>query len=386
MTDGPRLADAALLERLVAFDTTSSLSNLPLADFIADYLDRPGVRIERLPSESGTKANLLVRAGPERDDGAGLTLSGHMDVVPAEEPEWRSPPFELTRVGETYVGRGTADMKGALALAVNRLAGSDPARLRRPLALLFTYDEEVGTLGARRFAESAGPAPALPRDVVIGEPTSLRVVRLHKGMIRLQLDFSGRAAHSGYPHLGRNAIEPAARAIAALADLRLELESERPPHGEHFPEVPFAALNVGVVSGGSAINVIPDRCTVQVGIRLLPEMRADAMIERVRDTVTAALPDEPFRLTPLGESPAMMLDEHAALHRELCGMVGQQGTESVAFATDAGWLQRVGLRCAVFGPGSIEVAHRPNEFLPIAEFERAGGVLDELIHRRCLAQ
>jgi acetylornithine deacetylase len=150
--------------------------------------------------------------------------------------------------------------------------------------------------------------------------------------------------------------------------------------------VPFAALNVGVVSGGSAINVIPDRCTVQVGIRLLPEMRADAMIERVRDTVTAALPDEPFRLTPLGESPAMMLDEHAALHRELCGMVGQQGTESVAFATDAGWLQRVGLRCAVFGPGSIEVAHRPNEFLPIAEFERAGGVLDELIHRRCLAQ
>jgi acetylornithine deacetylase len=284
------------------------------------------------------------------------------------------------------VGRGAADMKGFLALAINRLARLDSARLRRPLALLLTYDEEVGTLGARRFAESGRTPPGLPRDVIIGEPTSLRVVRLHKGMIRLQLAFRGRAAHSGYPHLGRNAIEPAARAIAALAALRAELEAERPPHGEHFPEVPYPALNVGVVSGGSAVNVIPDRCTVQVGIRLLPEMKAEAMTERVRATVADALPGEPFELTELGESPAMMLDEHAALYRELCDLVGQHGTESVAFATDAGWLQTVGLRCAVFGPGSIEVAHRPNEFLPLAEFERAGEILDDIIRRRCLAE
>jgi acetylornithine deacetylase len=276
-------------------------------------------------------------------------------------------------------------MKGFLALAVNRLARLDPARLRRPLALLLTYDEEVGTLGARRFAEHKDEAPALPRDVIIGEPTSLRVVRLHKGMIRLQLAFRGRAAHSGYPHLGRNAIEPAARAIGALAALRVEMEAERPAHGEHFPEVPYAALNVGLINGGSAVNVIPDRCTVQIGIRLLPEMKAEEMAGRVCAAVADALPGEPFELTSLGESPAMMLDAQAALHGELCAMVGQHGTESVAFATDAGWLQTVGLRCAVFGPGSIEVAHRPNEFLPIAEFERAGEILDEIVRRRCLA-
>jgi acetylornithine deacetylase len=385
MSDGPLLTDAALLERLVAFDTTSRLSNLPLADFVSDYLDRPAVRVEKMGSQDGAKANLIIRAGSEQEDGEGLTLSGHMDVVPADEPEWRSAPFTLTRAGETYVGRGAADMKGFLALAINRLARLDQARLRHPLALLLTYDEEVGTLGARHFAERRGEAPALPRDVIIGEPTSLRVVRLHKGMIRLQLAFHGRAAHSGYPHLGRNAIEPAARAIGALAALRLEMEAERPAHGEHFPEVPYAALNVGLVSGGSAVNVIPDRCTVQIGIRLLPEMKAEEMTERVRAAVAKALPGEPFELTSLGESPAMMLDERAALHRELCGMVGQQGTESVAFATDAGWLQTVGLRCAVFGPGSIEVAHRPNEFLPIAEFERAGELLDDIIRRRCLA-
>ena len=384
MSDASLLTDAELLARLVAFDTTSQLSNLPLADFVSDYLDRPSVRVETMQSQDGAKANLIARAGPDRDDGEGLTLSGHMDVVPADEPEWRSAPFTLTRAGETYVGRGTADMKGFLALAINRMAGLDPAHLRRPLALLLTYDEEVGTLGARRFAERREQAPTLPRDVIIGEPTSLRVVRLHKGMIRLQLAFRGRAAHSGYPHLGRNAIEPAARAITALAALREAMEEERPPHGEHFPEVPYPALNVGVVSGGSAMNVIPDRCTVQVGIRLLPGMKAEEMTGRVRATVAAALPGEAFELSALGESPAMMLDEHAALHQDLCGIVGQHGTESVAFATDAGWLQTVGLRCAVFGPGSIEVAHRPNEFLPIAEFERAGELLEDIIRRRCL--
>lgn len=385
MTGVARLTDAALLERLVAFDTTSHLSNLPLVDFVADYLDRAGIVVERRASPEGSKANLLVRAGPEPENGRGLTLSGHTDVVPAEEREWRSDPFKLTLSGEMWIGRGAADMKGFLALAINRVAAQDPARLRHPLALLLTYDEEVGTIGARHFAESPDASDALPRDVVIGEPTSLRVVRLHKGMLRLRLVFHGRAAHSGYPHLGRNAIEPAGRAIAALAELRLTMERERPPHGEHFPEVPYAALNVGVVNGGSAANVIPDRCTVQLGIRLLPGMKAEEMTARIGEAVAAALPEERFDLAAVSESPAMILEEDAPLHRELGALVGQEGTESVAFATDAGWLQRAGYRCVIFGPGSIEVAHRPNEFVPIAELERAGTLLDDLIRRRCLA-
>ena len=384
MSATAKLSDAALLERLVAFDTTSRLSNLPLVEFVSEYLDRRDVSITRLASPDGTKANLVVRTGPESADGSGLTLSGHMDVVPAEEPDWSSDPFNLTRSGDTWVGRGAADMKGFLALAINRIAALDPTRLRRPLALLLTYDEEVGTVGARRFAETADASVAIPLDVVIGEPTSLRVVRLHKGMLRIQLVFHGRAAHSGFPHLGRNAIEPAARSIAALAELRATMERERPAHGEHFPEVPYAALNVGVVQGGSAANVIPDRCTVQLGIRLVPGMEAEEVAERIREAVTGALPDERFDLTIPSESPAMILDEGAALHRELSSLVGQTETEGVAFATDAGWLQRVGYRCVIFGPGDIKVAHRANEFVPIAELERVGMVLDELIRRRCL--
>ena len=376
--------DRALLARLVAFDTTSHLTNLPLVEFLADYLDRPGVRVERNDSADGRKANLVVRAGPSRDDRTGLVLSGHTDVVPALEADWRSDPFQLTDVEGGYAARGAADMKGFLALAANRVAAFDTAKATHPLVLLFTYDEEIGTLGARRFAET-GNAGQLPREVIIGEPTRLRVVRAHKGMLRLRLSFTGRAAHSGYPHLGRNAIEPAARAVVALAALQRQLETERPPHAEQFPEVPFAAINVGTIAGGSAVNVIPDRCEAQLGIRLLPGMSADAFAERVRGTVAAALGDEPFGLEQVSLSPAMIAPPELGVYRQLRTEMAQTAEHSVMFATDGGWLERAGFHCVLFGPGSIEVAHRANEFVPAVELIRAGEVLDAVIRQRCLA-
>ncbi len=376
------LPDSALLGRLVGFDSTSRESNLPLADFICDYLERPGVRIARNPSADARKTNLLIQIGPEGREG--LTLSGHMDVVPAEEAEWQSDPFRLKDEGERLVGRGTADMKGFLALAMNRLAALEPPTVKHPLALLFTYDEEIGTLGARRFTESWTGTAAMPQDVIVGEPTSLRIVRLHKGMLRLRLGFVGVAAHSGFPHLGRSAIEPAARAIVSLSQLRRALENERPPNGEHFPEVPFTALNVGTVNGGSAANVIPDRCVIELGIRLLPGTKAEVVAERVRETVQQALPEESFSLELVSESPAMMLEADADIHHSLCALVGQRESLGVAFATDAGWLQRVGFRCLLFGPGDIKVAHRANEFVPVAEFRRAAGLLEDIVRRRCL--
>jgi acetylornithine deacetylase len=306
-----------------------------------------------------------------------------MDVVPANEPDWRSDPFSLTESDGRYAGRGTADMKGFLALAANRMAALDLATLRRPLALLFTYDEEVGTLGARRFIETFGAIAQVPRDTIIGEPTSLRVVRAHKGMIRLALRFTGKAAHSGYPHLGRSAIEPAAGAMVALAALRKELEAQRPMHGEVFPQVPFVALNIGTVAGGSAHNVIPDRCDVELGIRVLPGMTVEDIAHLVREAVRGAV-DQPFALDAVSDSPALLLDPDAPIHRRVCDAVGQHDTHSVMFATDAGWLQRAGFDIVLFGPGSIEDAHRANEFLPIDEFRRAGTVLDQVIRRSCV--
>jgi acetylornithine deacetylase len=383
----PILPDAGLLGRLIAFDTTSRNSNLPLADFLCDYLDRPGIRISRVPSADGTKTNLVAWVGPEpTGDRRGLVLSGHMDVVPAEEDGWTSDPFTLTDGGDRWVARGSCDMKGFLALATNLAAEAVNAGTetwRAPLALVFTYDEEVGTLGAKRLTESFPEAAALPRSAVIGEPTSLRVVRTHKGHFKLRVILHGISAHSGYPHLGANAIEPAGRVIGALAALRRELEAETPLNRELFPEVPFVPLNVGTVHGGSAINVVPDRCVVEVGVRPLPGIASSELIERVSQTVRAAAAPFIPEVELLSDSPPLLLDEAAPIHRHLCALMGQRAGASVSFATDAGWLQQLGLDCAIFGPGSIEVAHKPNEHLPKDEFAAARGLLARTIHHFC---
>lgn len=379
------LSDAGLLGRLIAFDTTSHNSNLPLADFLCDYLDRPGVRIGHNPSADGGKTNLVVRVGPEpAGDRRGLVLSGHMDVVPAGEEGWRSDPFTLADEGDRWVARGACDMKGFLALAANLAAEARPERLRAPLVLLFTYDEEVGTLGAKRFTETWPEADALPRSAIIGEPTSLRVARAHKGHFKMRVTFHGTPAHSGYPHLGVNAIEPAGRVIVALERLRRELEAEAAPNRELFPEVPFVPLNVGTVHGGSAINVVPDRCAVELGVRPLPGIASEELVERVVRAIREAATLEP-EIELLSDSPPLLLDEAAPIHRHLCALTGQSAGASVSFATDAGWLQRLGMDCAVYGPGSIEVAHKPNEFLPKSDLAAARGTLERTLQRFCEA-
>jgi len=380
-----RLTDEELLRRLVAFDSSTGRSTAEIAGFVCEYVDRPGVRITRNPAPEGENANLVIAAGPDDRSRRGLVLSGHLDTVPAGEPGWRSDPFTLTRAADRYVGRGTCDMKGFLALALNRFAAVDPARLRRQLVLIFTYDEELGTLGARRLAETWPDPEALPRAGIVGEPTSLRVVRMHKGHLKLRLRLEGAPAHSAYPHLGRNAIEQAGAAIVALADLRHTLERERSATGRYFGEVPHATLNVARVSGGVAINVVPEQCVVEIGVRLLPGMGTPEMVERVRGAVARAVGRNGFELELVGDSPPLLLDPDAGLHEALCRRMGQRESIGVSFATDAGWLQRLGLECVVFGPGAIAEAHRPNESLPVAEFVRAGELLEELVRDACAA-
>jgi acetylornithine deacetylase len=383
------LSDAVLLARLVAFDSTSRNSNLPLADFLCGYLDRPGIRVRRNPSPGGDKVNLIFELGPEadpeREDGRpGLVLSGHMDVVPAEEPEWESDPFTLADRGDRWVGRGACDMKGFLALAANLALAASGRRLAHPLALLFTYDEEVGTLGARRLVDSCPEARALPASVVIGEPTGLRVVRAHKGHMTMRITLHGRSAHSGYPHLGSNAIEPAGEVIAALTRLRRELAAEGAPHAELFPEVPFVPLNVGRVQGGAAINVVPDRCIVELGLRALPGVDSRRLAERVEQAARAAAAPFVPDVEVLADSPPLLVPEEAPLLRRLCSLVGQGESATVSFATDAGWLQRLGMDCVLFGPGSIDAAHRPNEHVPKADLATARAVLERAIEGCCL--
>lgn len=394
------LSDEALFARLVSMDTTSFRSNREMYGFLAEYLDRPGVRITENPSPDGSKANLVVEMGPQLDgaDGLGedgrcpgLTLSGHMDVVPAGEG-WTSEPFELTDRGDRWVARGSADMKGFVALAANAFARREPASLTAPLALVFTYDEELGCLGAGHFAETWPRDHLLPRATVIGEPTSLRAMRMHKGHFKVRLTFHGLSAHSGYPHLGANAVEPAGHVIAALSELRAELSRERPPGSDFFPDTPYVAFNLASVHGGSAINVVPDRCVVELGFRLLPGMEAEPVLARVREAARRGM--ERLRALPtygevrceieeLGGSPPMHLREEAPVYRTVCGRTGQTETHSACYGTDGGWFSTRGMDCVIFGPGSIEVAHKPDEFIPKDEFYQGREHVEGLIDTFC---
>jgi acetylornithine deacetylase len=368
------LPDLELFRRLVAIDSTSAISNLPIANALADYVDGKAVAIELVRSDEEEKANLLIRFGPEGE--GGLILSGHMDAVPAKETTWESDPFTLTEREDRYVGRGAADMKGFLAAATNAAIAAES--LRKPLYLLFTYDEEVGTLGARQFAKAWDRARPLPRHCIIGEPTSFRPVRTHKGHLKLRITVTGKSAHSGYPHLGDNAIEKALPVVEGLSQLRAELEAERSEHSALYPDAPYVPLNIATIRGGTAVNIVPDRCEIEVGIRLLPGMTTEAIVNRIE-----AILDGKPALHVISDSPPMLLDKSSEIYQAVLPHAVTGRPESVSFASDAGWLQSLGIECLLFGPGAIEVAHRANEFSPKDEFHRAGGILSELIARFC---
>lgn len=380
------LSDRELLAQLIAFDSTSANSNVPIADFICDYLDSRTCEMQRIPFTEEGKVILVVRIKPikkpKRED-AGVILSGHLDVVPATEPEWTSDPFQLTEKEDALVGRGACDMKGFVALAVNQARRAMDRRLSAPLVLILTCDEELGTRGAQHLVNTWTPPFPLPKSAIIGEPTSLEVVRMHKGQLSMRLVFKGKTAHTGYPDLGINAIDPAARAINALNELGKQLRAEPTPASEHFPETPFVALSVTVIQGGTATNIVPDRCEVSFGIRTMPGMRHEPFVERIRNVLDGVGDLGNYELEIVGYSPPLLTEEDTPINRYLSNLVRQNRTIGKSYASDAGPLSQLGLDCVLFGPGNIEVAHKPNEFLPKSEFTRARELLEQTVRQFC---
>ena len=263
------LSDLDLMARLVSFDTTSATRRptRPLGDLVCDYLDHPGIRVSRFDC-GDDQENLCFETGPEScGDGAGLLLCGHVDVVPATEPEWTGDPFIVRIEGDRAIGRGVCDMKGFDAVAINlmrerALAGGGST----PLGLLLTCNEEIGTVGAGRFVEQWGDRP-LPERTIVGEPTSERVVRGHKGHLSISIQVGGRGCHTGFPDRGVNAIERTIPVLEAIRGLRAEMVEERTGTSDLFPDTPHPVLTVAAIDAGSAINVMPDRSTLRVGAR-----------------------------------------------------------------------------------------------------------------------
>jgi acetylornithine deacetylase len=378
-----------LLAALVAIDTTSREPNLPLLDLIEDRVDGLAADAFRIPDPTGTKANLVVRFGPDRP--GGVVLSAHTDCVPVDGQLWSSDPFTLTRVDDRVVARGTADMKGFLACCVAatpRLAAAD---LQAPVWFAFSYDEELGALGAQFLVPAMQDAGADPDAVLVGEPTSMEPVIAHKSVRSFQYTFTGRPAHSSQPDAGGNAVVAAARVAAFVDDLATELQGEvdtrfDPPH---------TTFNVATIAGGTAINIIPDRCVLTFEYRALPSEDGPDLGDRVeafaRDTVLPALqrtcPEATLDITIPTPLPALHPEEDGAAERLARALTGTTAPARTApFGTDAARFQQVGWSTVVCGPGNIEVAHRPDEWIGLDQLDRCRAMLDALAARLAAPQ
>jgi len=375
-----------LLERLISFPTVSRDSNLELINFIRDYLAAQGIQSRLYVDASGVKANLFATIGPA--DRGGVLLSGHTDVVPVDGQVWMTDPFTMTKRNGRAYGRGTADMKGFIACALAAARRAARLSLAAPLHLAFSYDEEVGCLGVRSLIDSMEGWVIRPRFCIVGEPTLLQTAIGHKGKLALSCVCSGHAAHSSNPDRGINAIHLANDLIARLR----ERQDQIVQHGTRDPDydVPYTSLHVGVIRGGTALNIVPDHCELAFEIRHLAADAPSSIVDGLREDAARIVDRSRRREIPAGRIDLDITNEYPGLDtpvdHELVSLVaeltGLPGTIKVAFGTEGGLFSgRLNIPTVVCGPGSVDQAHKPNEFVEIEQLRRCDAILDALLVR-----
>lgn len=371
-----------ILADLIAFPSVSSDSNLDMIAYLAERLEDCGARVEVLSDESGTKANLWATLGAEVD--GGIVLSGHTDVVPVTDQDWSSDPFRMEeRDGHLY-GRGACDMKGFIAACLALAPQLATQVGTRPLHFAFTYDEEVGCIGAGQLAEALKARDISPIIAIIGEPTNMRVVEGHKGCYEYTTRFQGLEAHGSAPEMGVNAIEYAVRYAGRLLELRDQLPRMAPPDSRFEP--PWTTLNIGALRGGNAHNVIAPRA--QLDWEMRPVQGDDAIFvkdairiycdEVLLPSMRAVHPGATIETEVVGEVAGLVPTEANEARRLLTKLTGANSAEFVPFGTEAGIFQALGIDVAVCGPGSIQQAHKANEFLSLDQLQQCLGMLERL--------
>ncbi|KHJ66528.1 acetylornithine deacetylase [Pantoea rodasii] len=381
------ITSRTLLEKLVAFDTTSRESNLALIDFVWRYLGDLGVSCELIHNDERSKANLYARLGPSGK--GGVMLSGHSDVVPVDGQRWSVPPFALTERDGKLFGRGTADMKGFIACMLAAVPYFLSQPLTQPLHLAISYDEEVGCLGVRSLLEALAQRPDKPDICLIGEPTELQPVLGHKGKLGVRCEVQGAACHSAYAPQGVNAIEYAAKLIH-----RLTLMSERlaaPERQDARFDPPFTTVQTGVIHGGRALNIVPAECIFDYEVRTLPQDDAQQVADELAHyaqhelvpQMQAINKDTAIRFTAISGYPGLYTaaDSHAA--QLLTYLTSSDAFSTVAFGTEGGLFDQAGITSVVCGPGSMAQGHKPDEFISIAQLDACDAMLRRLAEWMC---
>lgn len=374
-------ATLAILRQLVAFPTVSSDSNLTLIAWVEDFLTARGVSHWRV-NEGPGKASLLARIGPDLP--GGIVLSGHTDVVPVKDQPWTSDPFTLTARGDAWYGRGTADMKTFLALALAHVEQFKAHATGRPVWLAFSHDEEIGCLGAAPMAQALQAVKAEPALVIVGEPTEMQLVGAHKGIVSFETIITGREAHSSMPEQGVNAVMLMGELIATLNHIAADARMRRDPTSG-FPS-PYTTVHVGVVEGGTARNIIPRHARICWEVRPLPGEDVTALLAPFYARV-AELERLMQQVDPTTNIVTRQLTNVHGLHAEpadaphmalACRLAQRNAADAVSYGTEGGIFQHHGLPVVVCGPGSIDQAHQPDEFITGAQLSLGIAFMERL--------
>ena len=367
-----------LLDTLIGFPTVSRDSNLDLIEFVRIYLAARGISSELFMDASGRKANLFATVGPK--DRGGIMLSGHTDVVPVDGQNWSSDPFRMIERNGALYGRGTADMKGFIAAALAAADRASQRPLRSPLHLALSYDEEIGCVGVRSMIDAMVHWKVRPRLCIVGEPTMLRPAVGHKGKTALHARCTGQAIHSALAPHGVNAIYLATDLIQRVRALQHQIECSGPRDADF--DVPYTTLHVGVIRGGVALNIVPDHCELELEIRNMPDEPAQRLVEAIRAEAAkvATVPRSGIELTIINDYPALATPGDSEVVALVSGATGEHQRIKVGFGSEAGLFSaQLGIPSVVCGPGSINDAHRANEFVSIDQLARCDAMLETVL-------
>ncbi|MEM9850771.1 MAG: acetylornithine deacetylase [Pseudomonadota bacterium] len=371
-----------MLAKLVSFDTTSAKTNLPLIEWVADYLDGHGVVPVILPSDDGIHANLYAHVGPEEP--GGVILSGHTDVVPVTGQAWDSDPWVVTERDGRYYGRGTCDMKGFLAIAL--AAVPTMGSLDRPIQLALSYDEEVGCLGCVPMVKAIAALPHRAEMCIVGEPSMMKAVTGHKGSIGYTTHVRGYEVHSSLVHRGVSAVMNAARMVEWHRTTMAENAADAAGAGSSGYEPPYTTLHVGTIEGGTAGNITARDCRFLTDIRIIPgedetewDRRYRAMAAEIEADMRVIHPGTGIDISERMITPALAAEDGGRAEALVRRLTGDNSDNVVSYQTEAGHFQQAGFSTVICGPGSIEQAHQPNEYISVAQFDHGRRFMSALV-------